>query len=49
MSMTISRKLAGLNGLKELRKELLMPQELHVPASRGYEKKKSTLVELTIE
>ena len=34
MSMTISRKLAGVNGLKDLLNEPLMLKELHVPTSR---------------
>ena len=34
MSMTISRKLAVVNGLNDLLNEPLMPKELHVPASR---------------
>ena len=34
MSITISRKLAGVYRLKDLLNELLMPKELHVPASR---------------
>ena len=52
MSMTISRKLAGINGLKDLTNllnEPLMPQEFQVPASRGYEKRKLTLVELLFQ
>ena len=31
--MTISRNSTGVNVLKDLLKELLMPQEFHVPAS----------------
>ena len=34
MSMTILRKLAGVNGLKDLLNKPLMPKELHVSASR---------------
>ena len=37
MSMTISRKLVGVNRLKD---KPLMPQEFQVPASRGYQKEK---------
>ena len=33
MSMTISKNSTGVNVLKDLLKELLMPQEFHVPAS----------------
>ena len=33
MSMTISRKLAGVNGLKDLLNEPLMPKELHKGAN----------------
>ena len=33
MSMTILRNSTGVNVLKDLLKELLMPQEFHVPAS----------------
>ena len=36
MSMGISRKSAGVNGLKDLLNKPLMPQEFHVPASSGY-------------
>ena len=36
MSMTILKKSAGINTLKDLLNEPLMPQEFHVPASRGY-------------
>ena len=46
MSMTVSRKSAGVNKLKDLFKELLRPQGFHVPASRGYEKRTLTQVEL---
>ena len=35
------RNLTGVNGLKDLLKEHLMPQEFHVPASRGYGKRNS--------
>ena len=41
MSMTISRMLRGINGHKDLLHEPLMPQEFHVPASRGYPKEKA--------
>ena len=43
MSITISRILTSVNGLKDLLNEQLMSQEFHVPASRGYEKGKLTL------
>ena len=36
MSMTISRKSAGVNKLKDLLNKPLMPKEFHVPASRDY-------------
>ena len=36
MSMTISRNSTGVNELKDLLNEPLMPQEVHVPASSGY-------------
>ena len=49
MSMTISRNSTGVNVLKDLLKELLMPQEFRVPASRGYGKRKLTLVELLFQ
>ena len=35
MSMGILKKSAGINGLKDLINEPLMPQAFHVPASRG--------------
>ena len=35
MSMTIIRKSRGLNGLKDVLNEPLMPQEFSVPALRG--------------
>ena len=34
MSMTISRKSAGVNGLKHLLNEHLIPKEFYVPQSR---------------
>ena len=40
MPMTISRIATGVNGLKDLLNELLIPREFHVPASRGYGKRK---------
>ena len=46
MSMTISRKQAGVSGLKGLSKEPVMLRGSHVPPSRDYEKRKLTLVEL---
>ena len=49
MSMTISRKSAGINVLKDLLSEPLMPPECHVLASRGYGKRKLTLVELLFQ
>ena len=42
MSMTILRKSAGVNELKDPLNVLLMPQGFHVPASRGYEKRNLT-------
>ena len=45
MSMTILRNSAGVNRLKDLLNEPLMPLEFHIPASRGYGKRKLTLVE----
>ena len=42
MSMTISRNATSANILKELFKEQLMPQDIHVPTSRGYGKRKSS-------
>ena len=47
--MTISRNLTGVNGLNDLLNEPLMPQEFHVPASRGYRKRKLSLVELLFQ
>ena len=41
MSITISRNATSANILKEL-KEHLMPQDIHVPTSRGYRKRKSS-------
>ena len=41
-SMTISKKLAVVNGLKYLFNEPLMPQDFQVPASRGNGKRKWT-------
>ena len=46
ISMTISRKWTDVNGLKDVLNKLLMPQEFYVPASRSYEKRNLTLVEL---
>ena len=40
MFMTISRNSTGVNGLKHLLNKPLMPQEFHVPVSRGYGKRK---------
>ena len=42
-------KSTGVNGLKDLLNEQLMPQEFQVPASRGYVKRKLTLVELLFQ
>ena len=42
MSTTISRNSTSANILKDLFKEQLMPQDFHVPASRGYRKRKSS-------
>ena len=49
MCMTISRNSRGINGLKGLLNEQLMPQEFHIPASRGYRKRELTLVELLFQ
>ena len=49
MSMTILRNSTGINGLYDLLNEPLMPQEFHVPASRGYGKRKLTLVEMIFQ
>ena len=46
MSRTIPSNSTGVNGLKDLLNEHLMPQEFHVPASRGYGMIKLTLAEL---
>ena len=42
MSMTISRYSTSANVLKDLFKVQLMPQDFHVPASRGYRKRESS-------
>ena len=42
MPMTISRNSTSANVLKELFKVQLIPQDFHVPASRGYGKRKSS-------
>ena len=39
----------GVNGLMDLLNEQLMPWEFHVPASRGYRKRKLILVELLFQ
>ena len=49
MSMTFSRNSAGVNRLKDLWNKPLMPYECHVPALRGYGKRKLTLVELLFQ
>ena len=49
MSMTILRNSAGVNRLKDLLNEPLMPLEFHILASRGYGKRKLTLVELLFQ
>ena len=36
MSMTILRNSTGINGLKDLLNEPLMPKNVHVPAPTGY-------------
>ena len=36
MSTTIARNSTGVNGLMDLSKKQLMPQEFHIPESKGY-------------
>ena len=42
MSMTISRTTTSANILKKLFKDQLMPQDIHVPTSRDYRKRKTS-------
>ena len=49
MSITILKTLAGINGLRDLLSEPLMQYKFHVPASRGYRRRKSTQMELLFQ